>query len=356
MPRTSSLCLRRISISSLCRRLDHDAMAIDERRQVLDGAERLLDFEPLLSGVRTSDDVDLEPPLGLLQATLQELLALVQARVADLEVLTAIRQLARRGHRVVPWSRRVPWPPRPRLLHPRRAQVPARRARRCDPARGRAARRPPPRCAAKVLDLGLHVAAFALHAGQRGRAGGEAGIVRVELAAELRFAIARAPPTRHGAICSARVRPSSSAVAMPRRSCASSKADAVAPPLATPTRQPVGPKRSPSSVTTTACGFAIATSIASAHVDTRTAEPMMASSRLGHPALLAANVRAHGHPRSRVEGQTARWSPRRARSQRRGRWKPAANRGPCGPRPGARRRRPPPTPRRARPRLRPPSR
>ena len=97
MPRTSSLCLRRISSSSLCRGLDHVTVAVDQRGEVLHRAEGLLDFETSLPGLGAGDGVDFETPLGLLQATLEELLTLVQAGVADLEILTAVGQLRRAG-------------------------------------------------------------------------------------------------------------------------------------------------------------------------------------------------------------------------------------------------------------------
>ena len=77
--------------------LDHVTVTVDESREVLHRAEGMLDFEASLPGLGARDCVDLETPLGLLQSTFEELLPLVQAGVADFEILTTIRQLRRAG-------------------------------------------------------------------------------------------------------------------------------------------------------------------------------------------------------------------------------------------------------------------
>ena len=61
-------------------RLDHVAVTVDQRGERFDGAQRLLDLAPSLPGLRSCLDIGLETPLGLLKATLEELLALVQTR------------------------------------------------------------------------------------------------------------------------------------------------------------------------------------------------------------------------------------------------------------------------------------
>jgi hypothetical protein len=145
---------------------------------------------PTLPGMGTCHGIDLEAPFRLCQATLQELLAFVQACVADFEVLTAIRQL--RGACIEPRPGFATRPCRLGLggfsgVERRHQGIEVR-----DPtvvsteslfgfANGMLQR----------FQLGLRISALGLGASERIRARRETGIVVVELATELSFAMAR---------------------------------------------------------------------------------------------------------------------------------------------------------------------
>ena len=72
--------------------LDGPPVALDDLAQSAGGLQAALDRDPALGGFGAGHGIRLEPALGLGDAPLEELLALVQARIADLEVLATRRQ------------------------------------------------------------------------------------------------------------------------------------------------------------------------------------------------------------------------------------------------------------------------
>ena len=185
MPRTSSLCLRRISISSSWRAsitprwpstsADRLSMAV---RACSTSRRRCPACARATASTSSRRSVSCRSPF-------QELLALVQPGVADLEILALDWPAARRGHRARRGSRRAPWLPRPRPLRRLRAPARGRRARRSGRARG--SRRSPASATERVegLELCLGLATIALRTGQRLGTGREPGVVGVELPAEV---------------------------------------------------------------------------------------------------------------------------------------------------------------------------
>ena len=90
--RTSSLWRRRCSLSAVVLDLDHLAVAVDQRGQPVDRDDRALDLAAPLGGHGPRLDVGLEAALGLGDPLLEELLTLVQAGVAHLELAAPRRE------------------------------------------------------------------------------------------------------------------------------------------------------------------------------------------------------------------------------------------------------------------------
>ncbi len=72
--------------------LDHGPMCLHETVETLDRRQRTLDLLAAVGGVRTGFRVRGEPALVLGDPCLEELLALVEAGIADLELAAAARQ------------------------------------------------------------------------------------------------------------------------------------------------------------------------------------------------------------------------------------------------------------------------
>ena len=69
--------------------LDGGPMLLDQRAEAVDRTERSLDLQPAVLGNESGLVIGLEPPFGLVDASLEELLSLVQPRVAHLELAPA---------------------------------------------------------------------------------------------------------------------------------------------------------------------------------------------------------------------------------------------------------------------------
>ena len=239
MPRTSSLCLRRISISSLWRASTTPRWPLDERRQLVDGGERLLDLEAPLACLRPRHDIDLEPALGLLQSPFAGTVDARADRRCGPPGPGADWPAPRRGHRARHGSR-------PRALAASASAASSASSAGTSASssairpRSRSSRSPASATGAvQGLELGLRPRGDRSASGPAPRNWPRTRR-RACRVGRLKSRLSTAAPRRSstGASCSARLRASSSVVAIPRRSWASSKADAVAPPPATPTRQP----------------------------------------------------------------------------------------------------------------------
>ena len=170
-------------------RLDHVSMTVDQRREVLDGVQILLDLAPSLPGVCSCLGIDLEATLGLEQPPLEELLAFVQPGVAHVDVLAPIGKCG--GPRVEPGPGLAA-----RLrclglgglvcfeLWDQRLQLGDATAFAAQPVDGIGER------VLQGLQFRLAVTALGLRSGQGIGAGGEPGVVGIELAAQLCLATA----------------------------------------------------------------------------------------------------------------------------------------------------------------------
>ena len=297
--RTSSLWRRRCSGSSVVPDLDHLPMAVDQRGEPLDRAEDALDQRDAAAPASAGPTASASRRRSVSsRRRSRNCCSLVQAGVAHLEVSAASGQRGGLGRRAGSGLAGGAWRPRPRPL--RRPRAPA--APRFELGdRGRARGRV--RCVgvgdgrARCCRSRRALAALGLHAGQRLGAGrdGDRASCASSSTGDVGVACWRGRSQLgrgHGRAASRRCELGAGdpgAVA-----AASSSADAGGTRRRpAPTRHPVGPKRSPSAVTTTASGWASATSTAVVQPpSTHTAPAEQGVEQLaGTPVATAAHVR-----------------------------------------------------------------